>query len=519
MSNIQFNSTKSIKKDNSLFTKFTYENSIVKKSEVGTFDVTPTSTDYEFKVDLSVKKTGLLLVGLGGNNGTTLLGSVLANKHNISFETKEGEVKPNYYGSVTQSSTIKLGVDDKGNDVYAPFNSLLPFVNPNDLVVGGWDISKLPMDKAMKRAQVLDVSLQQKLYPYLEKITPLKSVYYPDFIALNQKERADNVSNVTSNGEVNTEQKWQDVENIRKDIANFKKDNGLDKVIVLWTANTERYADLIDGVNDTKENLIESIKSNHQEISPSTIFAVACILDNIPYINGSPQNTFVPGVIELAEKYGSFIGGDDFKSGQTKIKSVLAQFLVDAGIRPVSIASYNHLGNNDGYNLSSPKQFRSKEISKSSVVDDIIESNEILYNEEKGKKIDHCIVIKYLPAVGDSKVAMDEYYSELMLGGHNKISIHNVCEDSLLATPLIIDLVVMTEFLSRVSYKKEGADKYEDFYAVLTLLSYWLKAPLSKPGYKVINGLNKQRLAIENLLRLLVGLPVNNELRFEERLL
>ena len=97
-------------------------------------------------------------------------------------------------------------------------------------------------------------------------------------------------------------------------------------------------------------------------------------MEKVPYINGSPQNTFVPGVIELAEKYDSFIGGDDFKSGQTKIKSVLAQFLVDAGIKPLSIASYNHLGNNDGYNLSSPKQFRSKEISKQSVVDDIIES-------------------------------------------------------------------------------------------------------------------------------------------------
>ena len=278
------------------------------------------------------------------------------------------------------------------------------------------------------------------------------------------------------------------------------------------------YTAIVFNPDDTADNLIKSIKDNHQEISPSTIFAVACILDKIPYVNGSPQNTFVPGAIELAEKYKSFIGGDDFKSGQTKVKSVLAQFLVDAGIKPISIASYNHLGNNDGYNLSSPKQFRSKEISKQSVVDDIIESNKILYNKETGDKVDHCIVIKYLQAVKDSKVAMDEYYSELMLGGHNKISIHNVCEDSLLATPLIIDLVVMTEFFSRVSYKSVEAKDYDDFYSVLTLLSYWLKAPLSKPGYKPINGLNKQRLAIENLLRLLVGLPINNELRFEERL-
>lgn len=512
---IEFKSSNSVTKDDHLYTKFTYENSVVEKDANGKFIVTPTASDYEFKVDLKVPKVGLLLVGIGGNNGTTLLGATLANKHNISFENKEGVVKPNYYGSVTQASTVKIGVDkETGEDVYVPFNSIVPMVNPNDLVVDGWDISGLPLDQAMKRAKVLDVTLQKQLYPYLENKKPLESIYYPDFIALNQSERANNVFNQV-NGEVKTDNKWADVEKIRKDIRDFKTKNELDKVIILWTANTERYADVLPNVNDTADNLIKSIKESHEEIAPSTVFAVASILEKVPYINGSPQNTFVPGVIELAEKYDSFIGGDDFKSGQTKIKSVLAQFLVDAGIKPLSIASYNHLGNNDGYNLSSPKQFRSKEISKQSVVDDIIESNELLYNKESGDKVDHCIVIKYLPAVGDSKVAMDEYYSELMLGGHNKISIHNVCEDSLLATPLIIDLVVATEFATRVQVKGPGKSDYDELYPVASLLSYWLKAPLARPGFKPINGLNKQRQQLVNLLSVLVGLPIDNELRFE----
>lgn len=512
---IEFKSSNSVTKDDHLYTKFTYENSVVEKDANGKFIVTPTASDYEFKVDLKVPKVGLLLVGIGGNNGTTLLGATLANKHNISFENKEGVVKPNYYGSVTQASTVKIGVDkETGEDVYVPFNSIVPMVNPNDLVVDGWDISGLPLEQAMKRAKVLDVTLQKQLYPYLENKKPLESIYYPDFIALNQSERANNVFNQV-NGEVKTDNKWADVEKIRKDIRDFKAKNELDKVIILWTANTERYADVLPNVNDTADNLIKSIKESHEEIAPSTVFAVASILEKVPYINGSPQNTFVPGVIELAEKYDSFIGGDDFKSGQTKIKSVLAQFLVDAGIKPLSIASYNHLGNNDGYNLSSPKQFRSKEISKQSVVDDIIESNELLYNKESGDKVDHCIVIKYLPAVGDSKVAMDEYYSELMLGGHNKISIHNVCEDSLLATPLIIDLVVATEFATRVQVKGPGKSDYDELYPVASLLSYWLKAPLARPGFKPINGLNKQRQQLVNLLSVLVGLPIDNELRFE----
>lgn len=508
-----------------LTTKYTYVSSVVSENVAnGTIEVKPTSQDYEFKVDLKLPKVGIMLVGIGGNNGTTFVASILANKNKVKFNTKEGLKDANYYGSVTQSSTMKLGIDENGNDFYVPFNSVLPFVSPNDFVVTGWDINDANLYEAMVRSQVLEFDLQQKLKSDMSQLRPLPSVYYPDFIAANQDERANNCFNrLKQNQEVSTKDKWTHVERIRKDIQTFKRDNNLDKVIVLWTANTERYADVLPNVNDTAAHLLDAIKNDHEEIAPSTIFAVASILEGVPYINGSPQNTFVPGVIELAEKEGTFIAGDDFKSGQTKIKSVLAQFLVDAGIRPTSIASYNHLGNNDGYNLTSERQFKSKEISKRSVVDDVIASNKILYNDKLGNKIDHCIVIKYMQAVGDSKVAMDEYYSELMLGGHNRISIHNVCEDSLLATPLIIDLLVMAEFCTRVSYKKLGGandntNTYENFYSILTFLSYWLKAPLTRKGYKAINGLNKQRSGLENFMRLLIGLPALDELRFEERL-
>ena len=144
------------------------------------------------------------------------------------------------------------------------------------------------------------------------------------------------------------------VERLRLDIRTFKENHSLDKVIVLWSANTERFADVVDGMNDTADNMMASIKANAEEIAPSQLFAVASILEDCTYINGSPQNTFVPGIIELATKHEVFIGGDDFKSGQTKIKSVLVDFLVSSGIKPVSIVSYNHLGNNDGKNLSAP---------------------------------------------------------------------------------------------------------------------------------------------------------------------
>ncbi|KAK9464573.1 hypothetical protein V1512DRAFT_230525 [Lipomyces arxii] len=497
--------------DGYLYSDYTYENATVKRVPGGKFEVTPTKVDYQFKVDMKVPRTGLMLVGLGGNNGSTLTGTILANRYGIKFHTKNGFQKPNYYGSVTQASTLKLGVDEEGKDAYAPFNEILPMLHPNDIVMGGWDINSANLAEAMTRSKVLDYDIQRQIAKYMAQITPLPSIYYPDFIAANQSDRADNL--------IDGDSKWDHVQRIRQDIKDFKTKNELEKVIVVWSANTERYSDIVEGVNDTAENLINSIKTSHSEVAPSTVFAVACILDGVPFINGSPQNTFVPGCIQLAEQHKSFIGGDDFKSGQTKIKSVLAQFLVDAGIRPLSIASYNHLGNNDGFNLSAPQQFRSKEISKKSVVDDMIASNQILYNKENGNTIDHCIVIKYVPAVGDSKVAMDEYYSELMMGGHNTISIHNVCEDSLLASPLIIDLAVMCEFFSRVTYKlKESDEEYEKFYPVLSVLSYWLKAPLARPGTEAVNGLNKQRTALENLFRAFVGLGSQNELKLEERL-
>lgn len=302
--------------------------------------------------------------------------------------------------------------------------------------------------------------------------------------------------------------------------SDFKTTNGLDKVIVQWTANTERYADILEGVNDTADNLMKAIETGHDEVSPSTVFAVASILEGAPFINGSPQNTFVPGAIELAEKHGAFIGGDDFKSGQTKMKSALVDFMINAGIKLTSIASYNHLGNNDGMNLSSQKQFRSKEISKSNVVDDMVAANNVLYKD--GEHPDHCVVIKYMPAVGDDKRALDEYYAEIFLDGHQTISLFNVCEDSLLASPLIIDLVLVTEMMTRVQWKAHSANgstaDYSGFHSVLSILSYMLKAPLTPSGTPVVNALAKQRAALTNIFRACVGLEPENDMTLEHKL-
>lgn len=374
-----------------------------------------------------------MMVGWGGNNGSTLSATILANRHNIIWRTKGGVQQPNYIGSLLRASTVRLGSDPAtGKDIHVPISDVLPMVHPNDLVLGGWDISGARLDEAMKRAQVLDYDLQRQVAPHMAELgAPLPSIYYPDFIAANQEARADNVVPGTD--------KQAHLEHLRADIRRFKEQNGLDRVIVFWTANTERYSEIIPGVNDTADNLLAAIKASHPEVSPSTLFAVAAILEGEPFVNGAPQNTFVPGAIQLAERKHSFIGGDDLKSGQTKLKSVFAEFLVNAGIKPLSIASYNHLGNNDGHNLSAEPQFKSKEISKSSVVDDMVAANPLLFEPAqpgapkgskaaKGEHPDHIVVIKYVPAVGDSKRAIDEYYSEIFCGGRSTINIFNECE-------------------------------------------------------------------------------------------
>ena len=365
---------------------------------------------------------------------------------------------------------------------------------------------QLSLGDSMRRSKVLDVTLQDQLYEEMSAMKPMPSIYFPDFIAANQADRADNVL---------TGSKQEQMDKIRQDIRDFKAANGLDKIVVLWTANTERFAAIEEGINDTAENLLASIARGEEEISPSTLFAVACILEKTTYINGSPQNTFVPGVMELAEREKVMIGGDDFKSGQTKMKSVMVDFLVSAGIKPVSIASYNHLGNNDGKNLNAPHTFRSKEISKSNVVDDMVGSNRLLY--EEGEHPDHIVVIKYLPYVADSKRAMDEYTSEIFMGGKNTIAMHNTCEDSLLATPLILDLVILAEMCERMQVQKEGGE-FESFHSVLTLLGYLIKAPLVPRGTPVVNALFAQKQCITNIFRAANVLPPENNMMLEHKI-
>ena len=230
---------------------------------------------------------------------------------------------------------------------------------------------------------------------------------------------------------------------------------------------------------DTLDKLHMMVSKNI-ELPASVLYCMAAIEEKVLYLNGSPQNTFHKAIVEYAKEKGSFIAGSDFKSGQTRYKTIMSDFLIGSGIRLASVVSYNHLGNNDGKNLSEDKCFQSKKISKAGVLDDAIKSNKILYPEGKDK-IEHDVIIRYVPFVGDSKRAIDEYSSQIFMNGINTIMSYNMCEDSLLAVPLMIDMVILGELFTRMKVNGESLGP------VLSYLSFFFKAPITNHSDYVIN--------------------------------
>lgn len=206
------NSPNVVYTDREIRSKYTYRTTAVSQGSDGKFVATPKETLYDFKVDRKVGKTGMMLVGWGGNNGTTVTAGIIANRRGLTWATREGNRAANYYGSVVMGSTMKLGTDAKsGKEINIPFHDILPMVHPNDLVIGGWDISGMNLADAMDRAAVLEPTLKSMVKEEMAAMKPLPSPYYPDFIAANQEDRADNVLK-------GSKASLEHVEQIRKDI-------------------------------------------------------------------------------------------------------------------------------------------------------------------------------------------------------------------------------------------------------------------------------------------------------------
>jgi len=371
-------------------------------------------------------------------------------------------------------------------------------LNPQEMVIGGWDINNSNLAVAMERACVLDSDLQTRLYSKMEHLVPLPSIFYPNFVAHNQSERANHIL-AGSN-------KWAHLCAIMQNISNFKQTHDLEQVIVLWTASTERST--FEWDIQTGDQLLEHIRLNDPHIAPSHIFATAAILTGSPFINCAAQNTLTTAVRDLAVKHNVFVVGNDLKTGQTKMKSMLLEMLLNGGIKPESVVSYNHLGNNDGYNLSEHAQFMSKASSKSDVVQSLAPLYPDFYPDHKGP--DHAVVIQYVPFVKDSKRAMDEYTSSIFMGGRHTLVLHNTCEDSLLAAPLMIDLCVLVELFTRVQFCRPR-EQLRSFHPVLSMLSYFMKhSALATKKFQ----LSQQYRSLTNLLCILAGIHVYNDVDF-----
>lgn len=180
--------------DEEILSKYTYHTTSVTRTRDGKYVATPKQTIYDFKVERKVGKVGMMLVGWGGNNGSTVTAGIIANRRGLVWDTREGKRAANYYGSVVMSSTIKLGTEaETGKEINIPFHDVLPMVHPNELAIGGWDISGMNLADAMDRASVLEPSLKSQVRKEMTIMKPLPSIYYPDFIAANQEDRADNL--------------------------------------------------------------------------------------------------------------------------------------------------------------------------------------------------------------------------------------------------------------------------------------------------------------------------------------
>lgn len=465
---------------------------IEKIVKVNSKDISITENKYNFKVSPCSQKIGVMIVGLCGNNGTTFTTSILSKQLDKTWKNKNGEHKTNFYGSLYEYGSVHIGYDENKKAYSKLYREMLEMNKINDIVISGWDIVKDDLYTASEKQKVIDYDLREQLKNDLKRIVPMPSVYYPSFIANNQIDRVNNV--------LRNKHKIDDLLSIINDIEKFKKENNILKVIVLWSGSTERFS---KGKWKTSSEIFDAIKNNDPEISPSIIFALAASSCKCIFLNCSPQNTINPAVLDFVYKNNSFIGGDDLKTGQTKLKSVIVDYLVSSGIKPLSITSYNHLGNNDGKNLNEYPQFVSKEITKKNVIDDAIENNPELF---KDSLPDHCVVIKYVPAVGDSKRAIDEYYSKICLDGRHTLSIINTCEDSLLATSVMLDLILFSELLSRIYVSKNGGE-YKHLSNILSFLSFFFKSPIVNVDEPVINCFFNQKYGLENLFRVINGLP------------
>ncbi len=413
-------------------------------------------------------KLGVLVVGLGGAVATTFICGTLS--------VRKGLAQP--IGSITQLSTLSLG---KGADKRESYiKDIVPIADLKDIVFGGWDIFPDNAYEAACHAEVLEKQDLDKVKAELEAIKPMKG-------AFNQKF----VKRLNGTWVKETETKWELAEAIRKDIRQFKADNGCDRVVVIWAASTEVYVPMTE-THMRLESLEAAMKANSEEIAPSMCYAYAAVSEGVPFINGAPALTVdMPAIWELAEKNQVAICGKDFKTGQTMMKTVLAPMLKTRMLGLRGWFSTNILGNRDGEVLDDPDSFKTKEVSKLSVIDTILEPEK---HPELYGDIYHKVRINYYPPRKDNKEGWDNIDIYGWMGYPMQLKVDFLCRDSILAAPLCLDLVLFTDLAQRAGMS-----------GIQHWLSFYFKSPMHELDSKPVHDLFTQNAIMRNTLREIIG--------------
>lgn len=399
-------------------------------------------------------RIGILIVGIGGANGTTLLSGIVANRRKLSWFGSRGEpMTANYNGCVTQ-------LNQKGIHGGVGYWDLLrgQLTCANNAAVGGWDIRSTKLGDALLSHQILDYDMVQQVREEMNAVEVWKGCYDARFIGSSQHDTATHTLKMSCDSEM--------LKFLRNDIRTFKESSAINgHTTVIWSASVEPNCEFCcEGCGlDTANDLLVAIDMKEEErggpIPPSLLYATAAVLEGCSFVNGGSQNTICQGLIDLAKRRNDFAYclGTDFKAGQTKFKTAAVEYIRTIGLTPKVIASSNHLGNNDMRNLATADAAR---MAKLRVKHDIFAP----WKED----IDHKVSVMYTPFINDEKRDFVEYTSLGFLGQPHTMVTYTRASDSVLCAPLMLDAAVWCDFFARKSWPYENVAK---------ALAYLFKVP------------------------------------------
>ena len=423
-------------------------------------------------------KLGVMCVGLGAVTTTFITGVLMARK---------GLAKP--VGSMTQYDKIRVG---RGADKkYLHYSDIISLPTLNDLEFAAWDVYPANAFESAVNAEVLRAKDILPVEDELKAIVPLKAAFDKNYAS---RLDGDNVKDCAT--------RWEMVEELRKDIRDFKAAHNCDRIVVIWAASTEVYVPVDEQVHGTLAALEAAMKADDREhIAPSMCYAYAALAEGAPFIMGAPNTTVdIPAMWEMAEKTQMPIAGKDFKTGQTLVKSGFAPII---GTRCLGLSGWfstNILGNRDGLVLDEPANFRTKEVSKLSTLESILvpEEQPDLYTDYY-----HKVRINYYPPRNDNKEGWDNIDIFGWMGYPMQIKINFLCRDSILAAPLMLDLVLLSDAAAR-----------DGRWGIHRFLGFFLKSPMHDytKDEVPVNHLFQQYVMLKNAIREMGGLEADEEI-------